>query len=83
MCHNANAADCENAERCRQLETRLDKLEEAIWNNHVEPECEYKHSVDLKFTCDHDLNEGQKYECSAGLAPRCDQDVCPVFRIKY
>jgi len=51
-----------------RLTERLDKLEEFIWNNHVEPNCEYK--------SDHK-------ECSAGLAPRCDQDVCPVFRIKY
>jgi len=61
---------------------RQSKLEAFIWNNYIEPECEYKHSVDLKFTCDHDLNGGPKHECSVGLAPYCDQSACPIFRTK-
>jgi hypothetical protein len=83
MCYYHETDRCPNAEKNRALEARLDKLEEFIWENYVEPECEYKHSVDLKFMCDHDLSKGEQVECSAGLAPRCDQDVCPIFRTKY
>ena len=84
MCQNNFASDCPNLQKIKELERRVDEFEKFFWKNYVWPGCAYN---EQDFLCTNKENEALPTEkcnkCSAGLAPMCDRDHCPVFRTKY
>jgi len=53
-----------------ELQNKLKKMRVFLWENVIEPNCTYRSKHP----------DGSCWNCSAGLAPKCDLNLCPRLK---